>query len=147
MSAIINMRDDDYYNNIDENDENDENDEIDGVCSICLSKKYDDEICTINNKYIIKSCECVYFLHKHCIIEWVNKTGRTKCLMCPEIITLNESYYKRIWRLIVIKKCLINKRICMLVASFLMRLWILNTCIIIVYNISLYTYQFNRMLP
>ena len=144
MSAIINVRDDNYYDNIYENYENSEHD---AICSICLSKKYNDEICINNNEYISKSCECEYFIHKHCIIEWVNKTGRTKCLMCPEIITLKENCYKRLWRLIIIKKCLISKRICILTASFLMRLWLFNTCVIIIYNISLYTYQFNRMLP
>ena len=142
MSMVINV--DNSLNNTDVNRFIYEDDI---VCSICLAKFNDKEICRDQSEFISKKCDCEYKLHKHCITEWVNKSRRTKCLMCPELITLNESWCRRLCRFIIIKKCLINRRICMLAVSFLMRLWLLNSCVIIVYHITIYTYQFNRMSP
>ena len=142
MSLVINVD-----NNLNYNNENIDDCDDNIVCSICLSKFNDKEICRDQSEFISKICDCEYKLHKHCIVEWVNKSHRTKCLTCPELITLKESYCRRLWRFIIIKRCLINRRICMLAVSVLMRLWLFNTCVIMVYHITIYTYQFNRMVP
>ena len=72
-------------------------------CIICLQTTLDDHICNDSSEFIYKTCLCNYNLHKQCIINWVNVSKKSRCLYCNAAISLRETKYQKIKRVLCSK--------------------------------------------
>jgi len=75
--------------------ENEESNE----CIICL-----DECDKISETFLEKPCKCKYYLHKKCLINWINVNKENSCLICKETVILKESPYAKCGRVICLPR-------------------------------------------
>jgi len=68
-------------------------------CVICLH-----QCDNISEMFLEKNCKCKYYLHKECLVNWINMHEVNNCLMCEEEVVLKESNYTKCGRVICLPR-------------------------------------------
>ena len=112
------------------------------VCIICLQTTLDDNICDDSSEFIYKTCLCNYNLHKQCIINWVNVSKKSRCLYCNVAISLRETKYQKIKRVLCSKNHYYRTVYLNIICGYCIKLLLYNLCVNIIIIVIFYLFYY-----